>query len=131
MRLAGAVGVRHFVEIPNEDVPDAAESAAREAMAELAASQPEACRCRATQSRRARRYLAFDRNWSAPMTPLVPAFSCRTASDPNLWTLIGDGLHSACLETDQVLRALASTWSKGSAKVVAPEVDGLVASASW
>jgi hypothetical protein len=83
----------------------------------------------ATQSRRARRYLAFDRNWSAPMTPLVPAFNCRTANDPNLWTLIGDGLRSACLETDQVLRALARAWPKGSAKVVAPEVDGLVASA--
>jgi hypothetical protein len=83
-----------------------------------------------TQSRRARRYLAFDRNWSAPMTPLVPAFNCRTADDPNLWTLIGDGLRSACLETDQVLRALTRAWPKGSAKVVAPEIDGLVAGVS-
>jgi hypothetical protein len=84
----------------------------------------------AVQSRRARRYLAFDRNWSAPMTPLVPAFNCRIANDPSLWALIGDGLSSACLETDQVLRALARAWPKGSAKVVASEVDGLVASAS-
>jgi hypothetical protein len=41
MRMASAVGVRHFVEIPNEDAPDAAEQAARAALDELATSQPD------------------------------------------------------------------------------------------
>ena len=82
-----------------------------------------------TESRRARRYMAFDRHWSAPMTPLVPTFSGRTENDPSLWILIIDGIRAACLETDQVLRALAQAWPKGSAKVVAPEVNALVASA--
>ena len=80
----------------------------------------------ATQSLRARRYMAFDRHWSAPMTDLVPAFSHRTAADPSLWALIVDGINSACLETDQVARAIARSWSKGSAKVMVPELEGLL-----
>jgi hypothetical protein len=83
-----------------------------------------------TQSRRARRYMAFDRHWSAPMTPLVPAFSGRTDDDPSLWILIIDGLRAACLETDQVARAMARAWSKGSAKAIALEVDALLATSS-
>ncbi len=79
----------------------------------------------ATQSRRARRYMAFDRHWSAPMTPLVPSFNGRSAFDPDLWILIINGIRSACLETDQVARALARAWSKGSAKVISPEADEL------
>jgi hypothetical protein len=84
----------------------------------------------AAQSCRARRYMAFDRHWSAPTTPLVPSFNYRRASDRDLWLLIMDGIRSACLETDPVARALASAWSKGSTKVVAPEVDELLTSAS-
>jgi hypothetical protein len=84
----------------------------------------------ATQARRGRRYMAFDRHWSAPMTPLVPSFNGRSAIDPHLWALIIDGIHASCLETDQVARALALAWSKGSGKVVSPELDGLFASVS-
>jgi hypothetical protein len=83
----------------------------------------------ATQSRRGRRYMAFDRHWSAPMTPLVPSFNGRSAADPELWILIINGIRSACLETDQVARALARAWPKGSAKVVSPDVDVLLTSA--
>jgi hypothetical protein len=84
----------------------------------------------ARQSRRGRRYMAFDRHWSAPMTPLVPSFNGRSSVDPNLWVLIINGIRTACLETDQVARALASAWSKGSTKVVSPEIDELLTSAS-
>jgi hypothetical protein len=80
----------------------------------------------ATQARRARRYMAFDRHWSAPMTPLVPSFNYRSAGDPDLWLMVIDGIRSVCLETDQVARALASAWSKGSTKVIALEVDKLL-----
>jgi hypothetical protein len=40
--------------------------------------------------------------------------------------LIVDGINSACLETDQVARAIARSWSKGSAKVMVPELEGLL-----
>jgi hypothetical protein len=75
------------------------------------------------QSRRARLFIAFDRHWSLPTSELVPA--ARNGNDTNFWILIADGLRSACLETDQAARALALAWPKGSAKVVAPELDEL------
>jgi len=79
------------------------------------------------QSLRCRRYRAFDRYWSAPATPLVPAFNAMAMTDQNLWALIGEGVRCACLETDQVARATAQAWSKGSTKVVAPELEELLA----
>jgi hypothetical protein len=78
----------------------------------------------AKQSRRARRFLAFDRHWSAPMTQLVPPFGARTI-DADLWALVAEGVRSACLESDQVTRAIAQAWRKGSAKVVVPELQNL------
>jgi hypothetical protein len=38
--------------------------------------------------------------------------------------------NAACLETDQVARAMARAWSKGSAKAIALEVDALLATSS-
>lgn len=69
--------------------------------------------------RRARLYLAQDRFWSAPASPLCPPFIAQEAN-ADWWTRVLHGLRSSDVATDPLLVAIAAAWPKRNTKVTNP-----------
>lgn len=78
------------------------------------------------QSRRAVLYQAFDRFWTAPATPLSPAFTGRPPDDA-FWNMIENATRLAVPDTDPLYLALLRAWPRRNAKVAAVEFETALA----
>lgn len=79
----------------------------------------------AEQAKRAELYQAFDRFWSAPASPLCPAFSA-LIDDEAFWKRLADGVNAADVVTDHLGLALRRAWPVRNAKVIAVSLEAAV-----